>query len=294
VFDALREGCVVISPEGHVVECNPAAMRLLPALRSGDPAPTAWAGALAASRTGTTRAPEPLQAAGAEYELTLDPVRGLNGKLLGTIAFLRDVSSYRLRESALTVQLDATEQRLLRLAADLDRDPLTGLYNRRYFQRVAGAAVAAAHAQGATIGVLVLDVDNFKPYNDRHGHVAGDDCLRLVARALEDTMPDASCSCARLGGEEFAVVVPGATVEQTRALGEALVASVRALRLPHGGKPEQEYVTVSVGAVCKVPRAPLLDALLQRADLAMYAAKRGGRDGFVLADTVGDLARTDG
>lgn len=298
VFDALREGCVIISPQGRVVECNVTAMRLLPALRSGDEVPPAWTDALAASRDGATRAPEPLRAGEwedgvngdpAEYELTLEPVRGLNGKLLGTIAFLRDVSSYRLRETALTVQLDATEQRLLRMADDLDRDPLTGLHNRRHFQRVAGEAVAQAHQHAAAVALFVLDVDNFKPYNDRHGHVAGDDCLRRVAHALAGALPNANAACARLGGEEFAVVLPAATLVQTRALGEALVESIRKLKLPHGGLPGQPFVTISVGAVCRVPPAPALDAMLQRADLAMYTAKRSGRDGFVLADSPEDV-----
>ncbi|KWR88432.1 histidine kinase N-terminal 7TM domain-containing protein [Cupriavidus sp. IDO] len=296
VFDALREGCVIVNADQRVVDFNPASLRLLPGLQPGDSVPAAWADAIEATRAGTL-APQsflPVAAGGAEYELTLEPVRRLDGKAIGTIAFLRDVSHYRSRENALTVRLDATEQELSRLADDLDRDALTGLLNRRYFQRAATAAVLTAHAKGSPLGLLVLDVDNFKHYNDRHGHVAGDECLRQVAAAISCTITDPAHFCARLGGEEFALVLPGAGAAVTCSLGEALVAAVRSLKLEHAGAAAQPFVTVSVGAVCERPASEDLDPLLEKADAAMYQAKRSGRDRFVMHGVAAAPSRVDG
>jgi len=283
VFDALREGCVVVSTEFRVVDLNPAAVRMLPGLRLGDAVPSAWT-ELIASQAGGMAAPGPHHAAESdEYELSVEPVRRLDGKVIGTLAFLRDVSRYRSRELALTVRLDATEEQLSRMAADLEHDALTSLFNRRYFERMGLAAVAKACEQGTQVGLLVLDVDNFKQYNDRHGHVAGDACLRQVAGAIAGIVTRPGSFCARLGGEEFAVVLPGSSTAETLAVGERLLMSVRALRLPHGGAFAQPFVSISVGAACERPATPRLEALVQKADAAMYRAKRAGRDRFVMS-----------
>ncbi|AOZ06591.1 histidine kinase N-terminal 7TM domain-containing protein [Cupriavidus malaysiensis] len=282
VFDSLREGCVVVSTDLRIVDFNPAAARMLPALRPGEAVPAEWAVLVAQAGDGTPPGLVPRTEAGTEYEVSLETVRRLDGKVVGTLAFLRDVSQYRSRELALTVRLGATEARLSRMAADLEHDVLTSLFNRRYFEREGQAAVAEACEQGTSIGLLVLDVDNFKPYNDLHGHVAGDACLRQVAGAIAGIVARPDGFCARLGGEEFAVVLPGGTAAETRAVGERLVLAVRALGLAHGGVAGQRFVTISVGAACERPAVARLDALVQKADAAMYRAKRAGRDRFVM------------
>lgn len=283
VFDAIGEGCVILGRDGQIVEFNPAAARLLPELRRGHPPPAHWAEALWAPLTcdEPDAAPTPRIPAGAHYELTVESVCRLDGKVIGTLVFMRDISRYQSRELALTAQLGQTEERLSRVQADLDIDALTGIPNRRYFQRESLAAVTRAFERNEELGLLILDVDLFKQYNDLYGHPRGDECLREVALALTQVLTGTQF-CARLGGEEFAVLLPASTQDETRNIARRMVAAVRDLGIAHNGTPVQPFVTISVGAVCAVPEAPGLEPLLHRADSAMYRAKRAGRNRFVL------------
>jgi len=269
VFDTIREGCVVIGADGRIAECNPAAMRLLPEMRRGQLPPTQWNAVLDAPGETPHYIPE-----GAQFELSVEPVVRMDGKTIGRLVFLHDISRYQSRELALTTQLS-------RVQADLDIDALTGIPNRRFFQRESLAAVTRAYERGQELGLLILDVDLFKQFNDQYGHPVGDECLRQVASALNGVLRDDQF-CARLGGEEFAVVLPNSNVDETRSVARGLVASVRDLGIPHNGTPVQPFVTISVGAVCTLPEAPRLEPLLHRADSAMYRAKRAGRNRYVL------------
>ncbi|CAG9168490.1 hypothetical protein LMG23992_01155 [Cupriavidus laharis] len=289
VFDALGEGCVVLGADGRVVEYNPAAARLVPQLCRGQPVPAGWEEVfLGPQGAGKERAVRPFVPPGAHFELTAEAVTRMDGKRIGTLVFLLDISRYQSRELALTARLGQTEEQLSRVQADLDIDALTGIPNRRYFQREAMAAVIRAFERREEMGLLILDVDLFKQYNDLYGHPRGDECLRQVAAALTRVLAGAQF-CARLGGEEFAVVLPASTQEDTRAVARAMVAAVRDLGIPHNGTPVQPFVTISVGAVCATPDASRLEPLLHRADSAMYQAKRAGRNRFVLEGPAADV-----
>nr|WP_315595173.1 diguanylate cyclase [uncultured Cupriavidus sp.] len=280
VFDTIREGCVILGADGRIVEFNPAAIALMTELRHGQLPPPGWHDALNGPGDALPYIPE-----GAAYELTVEPVRRMDGKQIGLLVFMRDISRYQSRELALATQLGETAEQLSRVQADLDIDALTGIPNRRYFQRESLVAVARACERGKEIGLLILDVDLFKQYNDLYGHPAGDECLRQVALALTRALRGAQF-CARLGGEEFAVVLPDSSIEETRNIARAMVAAVRELGISHHGTPVQPFVTISVGAVCAVPEAPRLEPLLHRADSAMYRAKRAGRNRYVLDGSV--------
>jgi len=282
VFDTIREGCVIVGADGCVVEFNPAAARMLPELELGQSAPAAWHALLnppatAPQDSGTN----PYVPDGARYELTIEPVCRMDGKPIGRLVFMRDISRYQSREQALATQLGQTAEELSRAQADLDIDALTGIPNRRYFQRESLITVSRARERGSEVGLLILDVDLFKQFNDLYGHPCGDDCLRQVATALTRVLRGAQF-CARLGGEEFAVVLPDSTPDETRTIARSMVAAVRELGIPHNGTPVQPFVTISVGAVCAVPETPRLEPLLHRADSAMYRAKRAGRNRYVL------------
>ncbi|WP_432261298.1 histidine kinase N-terminal 7TM domain-containing protein [Cupriavidus sp. TMH.W2] len=282
VFDALGEGCVIVDRKEMIVAFNPAAARQCPALRRGLRLPAAWDPALRPAHAARA-AGAPFQPPGSPFELTAEPVRRLDGRQIGNLLFLRDISRFQSRELALTARLGQTEEQLWQVQADLDIDALTGIRNRRYFQRESIAAVTRACERSQALGLLILDVDQFKQYNDLHGHVAGDDCLRQIAGALCGTLSGEQF-CARLGGEEFAAVLPGATRNETRDVARRMVAAVRDLGIAHNGTPVQPVVTISVGAVWTVPEAPRLEPLLHRADSAMYGAKRAGRNRFMLDD----------
>lgn len=176
---------------------------------------------------------------------------------------------------------------LLRLRGDLLRaeieangrlDHLTGLFNRRHLS-VVGATLADRGPY--PIGALLLDIDHFKRFNDTQGHLEGDRCIRLVSDTIRIALRAACPNAAvfRFGGEEFLVLLPGATPAVTQALGEAVRHGIEALGLPHPGLGPAGLVTISVGtAVATRPHAGRLDALLAGADAALYEAKRLGRN----------------
>ena len=158
-----------------------------------------------------------------------------------------------------------------------NRDPLTGIANRRALdERLAQEWRRAARQQQA-LALLMIDVDHFKRYNDHYGHLQGDACLRQVAQALAAALPRSSDLVARYGGEEFAVLLPGSSLEAAAALGAKVCAVVRALAIAHAASDTATQVTVSVGAAGAAGLQPV-EALLARADRALYAAKSAGRD----------------
>lgn len=174
---------------------------------------------------------------------------------------------------------ERAERQALAARAELERlaatDPLTGLWNRRHFERcIAGCAEAAERAGWA---LLSIDTDYFKGFNDRYGHPAGDRALKHVAAVLSERAAQAGGSAFRVGGEEFALLVrcePG----EAAMLAESIRAGVAALGLPHADHP-RGILTLSVGVAHGglAPAASLQD-WMDGADAALYAAKRQGRD----------------
>ena len=163
-----------------------------------------------------------------------------------------------------------------RLAEEARTDPLTGLLNRRGFDEHAAREFAHAHRDGGSIALATLDIDHFKQVNDGWGHVVGDRVLAHLARVLagESRVIDVA---ARLGGEEFAVLMPGSDADGA----EAFIERVRnCLRSP---RPDLPPVRVSAGVVATT-EPPDVQVMLERVDSALYAAKRGGRDQTVVYD----------
>lgn len=175
-------------------------------------------------------------------------------------------------------QRDELRQTSERLHLASIQDPLTRLVNRRQFDTDLGLAWSKALFAKESIALLMVDVDFFKRYNDTHGHPAGDACLVKVARALSDMAGAHGGISARLGGEEFGLLLPGRDLDQATAVGEALCERVRAACIEHLDSDVAAHVTVSVGASQAWPVAGGEQALLSRADQALYEAKSSGRD----------------
>jgi diguanylate cyclase (GGDEF)-like protein len=157
-------------------------------------------------------------------------------------------------------------------------DELTGVANRRSFDRWLDQALE----ERGPIGLLMIDVDHFKDYNDGYGHVAGDACLQQVSALLAYLLAGTTARLARYGGEEFAVILPGADAPSAAAIAERLRAAVHARGFEHrharGG-----VVTISVGVASTAHAPREAAALLREADHALYAAKNGGRNRVRLA-----------
>jgi diguanylate cyclase (GGDEF)-like protein/PAS domain S-box-containing protein len=176
----------------------------------------------------------------------------------------------------------AMEAKLAALAAT---DGLTGIANRRHFDEELFTEWRRAARDGRSLAVMLLDVDHFKGFNDRYGHPAGDDCLRSVASTIAATIRRPGDRAARYGGEEFAVILPSTEVAGALDVAERVRAAIQAMAVGHEGN-EAGVVTVSIGvaAIAPGPRTALETSLLVgAADLALYEAKRTGRNRVVCA-----------
>ena len=158
-------------------------------------------------------------------------------------------------------------------------DGLTGVWNRRHFNEVLDKEWRRAMRGTNLISVILLDVDFFKKYNDHYGHLAGDDCLRQVTKALKETARRGGDMVARYGGEEFVIITPASSSEEAQALAEKLRISVEMLAIPHATAEISDHVTISIGVATVHPN-PCMDVsdFLEKVDRALYMAKSGGRN----------------
>ncbi len=181
-----------------------------------------------------------------------------------------------------TLHMMLAEQRLAAANAQLTQlsatDGLTGIGNRRAFDAALQAEWCRAARERAPLALLLIDVDFFKRYNDRYGHPAGDECLRMIAAAVARTLRTPPDFAARFGGEEFAAILPGATEAVAREVAQRVCRAVMATQMRHQDSP-MATVTVSVGAASMAPRdADGWKVLLDGADGALYRAKNTGRN----------------
>jgi diguanylate cyclase (GGDEF)-like protein/PAS domain S-box-containing protein len=161
------------------------------------------------------------------------------------------------------------------------RDALTGLYNRRYLEETLEREVRRAARAAQSLGLLMIDLDHFKNFNDTYGHDAGDAVLRETALFLAKGIRAEDFVC-RFGGEEFVVILPTADLESSRARGERLRLKMRELTIMYQGK-SLGMVTISVGVAVFPEHGRSPKELMAAADAALYQAKRGGRDVVVVA-----------
>jgi diguanylate cyclase (GGDEF)-like protein len=162
-------------------------------------------------------------------------------------------------------------------------DKLTGIANRRCFDMMYEKEWVRARREGATLGIIMVDVDHFKRYNDRYGHLQGDVCLSEIANAIRSSLQRPADSAARYGGEEFVVLLPNTDGPGAVTVAEGIARTVARLALEHRGSPVAPVVTVSQGVAAGSP-GPTDDtsSLLRSADEALYKAKAEGRNRIVL------------
>ncbi|MGK5025475.1 sensor domain-containing diguanylate cyclase [Janthinobacterium sp. RB2R34] len=200
------------------------------------------------------------------------------------IWFFRKLMRQATMRDQVEMQLRAASQELEQANADLKtmawKDGLTGLANRRAFDGKLERESRRARRDGQPLSLILLDVDYFKKFNDAYGHVAGDDCLQTIARAVASSAARGEDLVARYGGEEFAVILPGTDSAGAALVAEAVRQTVLALGIVHAGSPIG-LVTVSLG-VATTSDGDYHDAsstqLLQRADALLYRSKSAGRN----------------
>jgi diguanylate cyclase len=202
-------------------------------------------------------------------------------------SLLKSTREMRETNKALEERLSLSKNEISNLQHSLEAiraesltDPLTGLGNRKFFDRSIETAVAAALASGEPLSLLMFDIDHFKSFNDSYGHLTGDQVLRLVGMSLRQTIKGQDIT-ARYGGEEFAVVLPNTALRQALTVADHIRRAVMSKELKKKSTGEiLGRVTISVGVSMLKPGDDT-DSLIERADACLYAAKRAGRNRVV-------------
>lgn len=204
-----------------------------------------------------------------------DEARGLS---LGAIDYLAKplrpaIVRARVRNH---IDLQRSRDQLQRLTM---LDPLTGIANRRRFDDYLALEWGRAAREGEVLSLIMIDVDHFKLFNDRHGHAYGDHCLSAIAASLQAAVQRSADLVARYGGEEFVCVLPGTDLVGAGQLAEQMRSAVAALAIVHADSPVAGHVTVSLGVAAGLPYpGAAATGVLQAADQALYEAKLGGRN----------------
>lgn len=218
-----------------------------------------------------------------------------NGETLGLLhlrntrglhdpAFLDGVAK---RAALALVSLKAREA----LFNEATHDPLTTLYNRRYLEAALEEAARRSRRSHRPVGLMMLDLDHFKAINDNYGHEVGDEVLREVAGKLKSSLRSGDIAC-RYGGEEFTVLLGGASLAATRLRAEQFRQTVEQLRVSHRGKMLR--LTVSIGIAAFPENGTQISEVLHQADRALYEAKHGGRNRVAGPESLSDEAVVEG
>ena len=184
----------------------------------------------------------------------------------------------------LAIERERENKQLIdRLGKLANRDPLTGLANRRYFSNYFDSVFSREAESREPFAIILLDVDFFKKYNDHYGHQMGDECLIRLAECFENSVRRSQDLVARYGGEEFIILLPKADRAEAIAVAERIKSQVAAIAIPHEGSDVGQWVTVSQGIA--LWRADVgREQLVEMADKALYQAKANGRNGYTLAE----------
>jgi diguanylate cyclase (GGDEF)-like protein len=202
----------------------------------------------------------------------------------GAVAgFAVDINELKQREAALNEQIALSEALTRQLRDRADTDALTRTMTRRAFLECAAAEVQRARRHGDSLCLAMLDIDAFKSVNDHRGHAAGDMVLARVAAVCIAQLRAGTDHCGRLGGEEFAIVLPDTSIAGASAFCERLRAAIRALQFEANSAPFG--ISVSIGLATLTPTDSDVIALMARADAALYLAKGEGRDRVIVACT---------
>jgi diguanylate cyclase (GGDEF)-like protein/PAS domain S-box-containing protein len=202
-------------------------------------------------------------------------IRGDRGEVEALVGFMFDISERK-----------ETEQQLARLRAQLEElsftDGLTGVANRRMFDRVLAEEWLDARRQRRPLSLILVDIDYFKQYNDHYGHLAGDDCLKRVATALGAAATRPRDLLARYGGEEFALILPETDLTAARHVAERCRQRIFREQIPHASSAASGVITISLGLSSLIPTHGDTERdFLERVDRLLYRAKQDGRNRIV-------------
>jgi diguanylate cyclase len=262
----------------YVADVDPAAMHRI----SGEFQRVMVGMAESALRTGDHAGAFGEQLQGLSAALTNQDVTAMSAlvtQALADTALMRS-SAQALQQQLLTSrqEMDLLQQDLVRARDEAVLDPLTRVLNRKGFDQQLALMLAEPTEPGKVHGLIMLDIDHFKKVNDTHGHVMGDRVIQALGEVLRNCVTDATHSCARYGGEEFAILMPQSTREAAMALAEIVRLKTRSMKI-RDRRTQEVVLTVTVSAgVAVLKPGDDAQALVERADAALYQSKQTGRD----------------
>lgn len=209
-----------------------------------------------------------------------NPQNEVNALAAGAVDFIRKPYRAPVVKARINTHVMLSRQQTM-LQNLADRDGLTEVFNRRYFEAQALVEVKRHYRQNQPITLALLDIDHFKAFNDTYGHLPGDACLREVAQAISNGSRRPGEFVARYGGEEFVAVLPNTDTKGANKYGRWICERVISLAIPHTKSTTLPFVSISVGIVTIIPDAhTTLDTLVTAADNALYLAKQSGRNQY--------------
>jgi len=193
-----------------------------------------------------------------------------------------DLAKRKKTEAQLKQEKEKADELVQSLLAISTLDGLTGIPNRRHFDSILAKEWNRASRAGTPLSLIMCDIDYFKPYNDHYGHQKGDNCLIRVATLLQEYARRDGDMAARYGGEEFVIILPTTSLESARDVAEQMRAGIENLAIPHRYSNADNIVTASFGVATIVPKREQQSRILvSKADKALYAAKKQGRNRIV-------------
>ena len=213
-----------------------------------------------------------------EYDMRGSAIlsRGTIQDITEQVLVNQELHETKSKLEAANAALQETNNQLKELAMI---DGLTQIANRRFFDEMYEKSYKEIVRDKTTLAILMIDVDQFKPYNDNYGHAAGDECLIAIAKVLKKSLKRPSDLIARYGGEEFIVLLKEIDLEGAKQVSESLVTAVGALNLVHEYSSVSDHVTISIGLAHKTEGDEVnKESLLKKADDALYKAKSEGRN----------------
>lgn len=198
----------------------------------------------------------------------------------------RDLAERELIETTLQLQLSRERYDLLadELRRHSEKDTLTGVYNKRWFYERLGLELRSASRRGTFISLLFLDLDHFSLYNEIHGRTAGDRALHMIATTIKQTLKRSIDAVARVGGEEFAIILPDTDARGATVVASKILALVKTLAIPHERSPVAPILTLSIGIAARKPTPRLSNStFILAADQQLHQAKKLGRNRYSLS-----------